>query len=53
MAAPLGLSAAALRQSMVRFRQRYRRMLLDVAGERLGITCEARLAVELRELLGG
>ena len=51
--AALGLSAAALRQAAVRFRKRYRRLLLDVAGERLGITCEARLAVELRELLGG
>jgi RNA polymerase sigma-70 factor (ECF subfamily) len=52
-AAGLGLSAAALRQAAVRFRQRYRRLLLDVAGERLGITCEAQLAEELRELLGG
>jgi RNA polymerase sigma-70 factor (ECF subfamily) len=51
-AAGLGLSAAALRQAAVRFRQRYRRLLLDVAGERLGITCEAQLAEELRELLG-
>lgn len=49
----LGLSAAALRQAAVRFRQRYRRLLLDVAGERLGITCEARLAEELRDLMGG
>lgn len=48
----LGLSGPALRQAAVRFRQRYRRLLLDVAGERLGITCEARLAEELRELLG-
>ncbi|MCU0777087.1 MAG: hypothetical protein MUF86_05395 [Akkermansiaceae bacterium] len=52
-AAALGLSAAALRQAAVRFRKRYRRMLLDVAGECLGINCEARLIVELRELLGG
>lgn len=51
-AASLGLSGAALRQAAVRFRQRYRRLLLDVAGERLGITCEARLSEELRELLG-
>ena len=50
-AARLGLSGAALRQAAVRFRQRYRRLLLDVASERLGITCEARLAEELRELL--
>jgi DNA-directed RNA polymerase specialized sigma24 family protein len=51
-AAGLGLGAAALRQASVRFRQRYRRLLLDVAGERLGIHCEARLAEELREWLG-
>jgi RNA polymerase sigma-70 factor (ECF subfamily) len=51
-AAGLGLSGPALRQAAVRFRQRYRRLLLDVAGERLGVTCEARLAEELRELLG-
>jgi DNA-directed RNA polymerase specialized sigma24 family protein len=50
--ARLGLSEAALRQAAVRFRQRYRRLLLDVAGERLGITCESRLAEELREWLG-
>jgi len=48
----LGLNEATLRQAAVRFRQRYRRFLLDVAGERLGITCEARLAEELREWLG-
>ncbi len=47
----LGLSGAALRQAAVRFRQRYRRLLLDVAGERLGITCRAQLAEELRGLL--
>jgi RNA polymerase sigma-70 factor (ECF subfamily) len=51
--ARLGLSSGALRQAALRFRQRYRRLLLDVAGERLGITSEARLAEELRELLGG
>lgn len=51
-AANLGLSGPALRQAAVRFRQRYRRLLLDVAGERLGITCEAKLSDELRELLG-
>lgn len=48
----LGMSQAAVRQAVVRFRQRYRRLLLDVAGERLGITCESRLGEELRELLG-
>ena len=52
VAARLGLGSAALRQAALRFRQRYRRLLLEVAGERLGITCEARLAEELRELLG-
>ena len=51
-AARLGMTGPALRQAAVRFRQRYRRCLLDVASERLGITCEARLAEELRELLG-
>lgn len=51
-AARLGMSGAALRQAALRFRQRYRRLLLEVAGERLGITCEARLAEELREWLG-
>ncbi|HSP42827.1 MAG TPA: hypothetical protein VLO11_08155 [Luteolibacter sp.] len=50
-AAKLGLNGAALRQAAVRFRQRYRRLLLDVAGERLGITCQAQLAEELRGLL--
>ena len=53
LAERLGLNAPALRQAVVRFRQRYRRFLLDVAGERLGITSEVRLAEELRELLGG
>ena len=52
VAARLGLGPAALRQAALRFRQRYRRLLLEVAGERLGITCEALLATELRELLG-
>jgi len=45
------MSAAALRQAAVRFRQRYRRILMDLASERLGITDEARLEAELRELL--
>jgi hypothetical protein len=40
-----------MRQAAARFRQRYRRCLLDVAAVRLGITCEARLLEELRELL--
>ena len=49
----LGMTAPALRQAALRFRQRYRRLLLDVASERLGVTCDARLREELRELLGG
>ena len=52
-AAKLGMTGTALRQAALRFRQRYRRLLLEVAGERLGITCEARLREELRDLLGG
>lgn len=52
-AAQLGMTGNALRQASLRFRQRYRRLLLDVAGERLGITCGARLREELRELLVG
>ncbi|MGB6222885.1 MAG: sigma-70 family RNA polymerase sigma factor [Haloferula sp.] len=48
----LGMTPAALRQASVRFRQRYRRTLLDLAGERLGITDEALLEEELRGLLG-
>ena len=51
-AAKLGMSGPALRQATLRFRQRYRRLLLDVAGERLGIHNEARLREELSELLG-
>ncbi len=47
----LGLTGAAMRQAALRFRQRYRRLLLEVAGERLGITCEAQLREELRDLL--
>jgi RNA polymerase sigma-70 factor (ECF subfamily) len=49
----LGMTAVAMRQAAVRFRQRYRQCLLDVAAKRLGITCEARLHQELRDLLGG
>lgn len=53
MTAGLGMTPAAIRQAAVRFRQRYRQCLLDVAAKRLGITCEARLHQELRDLLGG
>lgn len=49
----LGMTGPAMRQAATRFRQRYRRCLLDVAAQRLGITCEARLHEELRDLLGG
>ena len=51
-AARLGMTGPALRQAALRFRQRYRKLLLDVAAERLGIHNEARLREELRELLG-
>ena len=51
-AAKIGMTGPALRQAALRFRQRYRKLLLDVAGERLGIHNEARLREELRELLG-
>ncbi len=47
----LGVTGAALRQSAVRMRQRYRRALLDLASARLGITSEAQLGRELRSLL--
>ncbi len=53
LAPGLGLSPAALRQAAVRYRQRYRRALLDIAAQRLGISCEIQLQAELRELLGG
>jgi RNA polymerase sigma-70 factor (ECF subfamily) len=49
----LGMTSAAMRQAATRFRQRYRRCLLDVAALRLGITCEAKLQQELRDLLSG
>ena len=51
LAVPLGATGAALRQSAVRMRQRYRRALLDLASARLGITSEAQLGRELRSLL--
>lgn len=52
-AAELGMTPQAMRQAATRFRQRYRRILIDVAARRLGITCEARLHEELREMLAG
>jgi len=53
VAARFGMTPTAIRQTVVRMRQRYRRLLLETAGKRLGITCEARLAEELREMLSG
>lgn len=51
--AELEMTGPAIRQAATRFRQRYRRILLDVAAKRLGITCEAQLHEELRDLLSG
>lgn len=53
VAVELEMSGAALRQAAVRFRKRYRSLLLEVAGECLGLTGEAVVEQELRELLGG
>jgi len=53
LAARIGMTPAAVRQSVARMRQRYRRLLLETAGSRLGITCEVRLEAELREMLAG
>lgn len=50
-AVALKMKPDALRQAAVRFRKRYRQFLLDVASERLGITSEARLLVELKRIL--
>ena len=52
LAARMNSTPAAIRQMVVRFRKRYRQHLLDVASERLGISSEAALTIELRELLG-
>ena len=51
VAGRLGMTPVALRQASWRLRQRFRRILLDLAGERLGITDEALLEAELRTLL--
>jgi RNA polymerase sigma-70 factor (ECF subfamily) len=53
VAADLRMSPAAVRQSAVRLRERYRRTLLELAAIRLGVTSEAQLDQELRELLNG
>jgi DNA-directed RNA polymerase specialized sigma24 family protein len=50
-AVPLKMKPDALRQAAVRFRKRYRQFLIEVASERLGITSEARLLVELKRIL--
>ena len=52
-AATLGMTPGSLRSAAVRFRHRYRSILLELATARLGITCEAALAAELRALLTG
>ena len=52
-AAELAMTGPAMRQAATRFRQRYRQILLDVAARRLGITNEARLFEELRDMLAG
>ncbi len=52
VATRLAMTPAALRQASVRLRQRYRRVLLDLAATRIGITSEAALEDELRALLG-
>lgn len=53
VAARLAMTPAAVRQASVRLRQRWCRTLRDIAGQRLGITCEAQLEEELRALLSG
>ena len=53
VAARLGTNAVALRQSVQRLRQRYRRTLLEIASERLGIQGEARVSAEIRAMLAG
>lgn len=52
-AAELAMTGPAMRQAAARFRQRYRQILLDIAAKRLGITCEALLHEELRDMLAG
>ncbi len=52
-AATLGMTPGSLRSAAVRFRHRYRAILLELAAARLGITSEAALAQELRALLTG
>lgn len=53
VAATLQMSAGALRAAGHRLRHRYRAILLELASQRLGITCEAALGRELRAILTG
>ena len=53
LAEVLGTGANALRSATQRMRSRYRDLLLSLAAERLGTTCEAALKEELRDLLSG
>jgi RNA polymerase sigma-70 factor (ECF subfamily) len=53
LAPALGMSPGAVCTAALRMRQRYRAILLELAGERLGITHEVALAEELRSLLRG
>ncbi len=53
IAARMSMSAAAVRQAAQRLRQRYRRTLLDVAAQRLGMSGDARVGAEIRGMLGG
>lgn len=47
----LDTNATALRQAVLRLRQRYRRTLIEIASERLGIQGEARVSAEIRAML--
>ena len=53
LAPTLGMTPGAVRSATMSMRHRYRAILLELSAERLGITCEAALASELRALLGG
>lgn len=51
VAGRLGTNAVALRQAVQRLRQRYRRSLLEIAAERLGVKGDARVGAEIRAML--
>ena len=53
IAARLGTNEVALRQAVQRLRQRYRRTLMEIASDRLGIVGDARVSAEIRGMLGG